>query len=166
MKNLSLILTVAASLLICTTALAQGEKKEVAAAPGGASDNLVAQLVRKGFNTFFAAVDKAEYVDKLGSGTYTILAPNDVAFRDLPKQELDALLADKDKLIALLSRHIIEGKVSAAELKSGNVKTLAGTTVTARVVDGKLKIGTARIVKQDVPASNGVIHGIDAFLGK
>jgi len=161
MKNIPTILAFVVTLFLATVpAHAQDAK-------GGRKDptqDLVTELVKKGFNTLVAAVAKTEYLDKLASGTHTILAPSDVAFRDLPKAQLDALLADKEKLSAILSHHIIDGKLSSADLKAGKIKTLGGSEVLATVVDGKLKIGAATIVKPDLQATNGVIHGIDKIL--
>lgn len=161
MKNIPTVLALLVTLLLATVpANAQDPK-------GGRKDptqDLVTELVKKGFNTLLAAVAKTEYLDKLANGTHTLLAPSDVAFRDLPKAQLDALLADKEKLTAILSHHIIDGKLSSADLKAGKVKTLGGSEVQATVVDGKLKIGAATIVKPDLQATNGVIHGIDKIL--
>ena len=164
MKNLSIVLSLAAVCLVsAASGFAQGNEKPAAASKEAVHDT-VTEMVKKGFNTFVAALTKTDYLDKVASGTYTVIAPTDVAFRDKPKVELDALLADKEKLTALIANHLVEGKVSASDLKAGEVKTVGGTTIKAKVVDGKLKIGNATLVKQDVPSSNGVIHGIDAFL--
>jgi uncharacterized surface protein with fasciclin (FAS1) repeats len=154
MKHLSLVLSLA---VVCLVSTATGYAQDKQA-------DTVTEMVKKGFNTFVAALSKTDYLGKVASGTYTVLAPTDVAFRDKPKVELDALLADKEKLTAMIANHLVEGKISSADLKSGEVKTVGGTAIQAKVVDGKLKIGTATVVKQDVPAKNGVIHGIDAFL--
>lgn len=154
MKNLSLIFSLA---VVCLVSTATGHAQEKQA-------DTVTEMVKKGFNTFVAALTKTDYLAPVTNGTYTVLAPTDVAFRDKPKVELDALLADKEKLSAVIANHLVEGKFTTADLKNGEVKTVGGTVVKAKVVDGKLKIGTATIVKQDVPSKNGVIHGIDAFL--
>lgn len=156
MKHLSIVLSLAAVCLFSTaTGYAQGSDKQA---------DTVTEMVKKGFNTFVAALSKTDYLGKVASGTYTVLAPTDVAFRDKPKVELDALLADKEKLSALIANHLVEGKVSSSDLKNGEVKTVGGTTVKAKEVDGKLKIGSATLVKLDIASKNGVIHGLDAFL--
>jgi len=164
MKHLPVVLAFSVALIVSCVAGFAEDKAPATSATRAAMHDTVGELVSKGFNTFTAALTKTDYLDKVASGTYTVLAPTDVAFRDLPKAQLDALLADKEKLTAMISNHLIEGKVSSSELKSGNVKTVAGTTIKAKVVDGKLKVGTATVVKLDVPSTNGVIHGIDAFL--
>jgi uncharacterized surface protein with fasciclin (FAS1) repeats len=153
MKSLSLVLSLA---FVCLISTATGYAQEKA--------DTVTELRKRGFNTFLDALAKTEYLGKVASGTYTVLAPTDIAFRDKPKVELDALLADKDKLTAVIANHLVEGKLSSADLKNGEAKTVGGTTIKAKEVDGKLKIGNATLVKLDVPSKNGVIHGLDAFL--
>lgn len=145
----------------------------VLAAPFGVADDvkasdrkapihdIVAELSKKGFNTLLAAIVKTDLVEKLGTGSYTFLAPTDNAFRDIPKAQLDLLLAEKEKLTAVLSNHIIDGKLSVAELKSANPKSLSGTELDVKSVDGKLKVNAANVVKPDLAATNGIIHGID-----
>lgn len=139
----------------------------VAQAPAqtGSTLEIVPELLKKGFNTLLSAVVAAELDTMLhGAGPYTVFGPTDVAFRDLSKAQLDALLADKARLKKVLEGHIVEGKIPFADLKSATLKTLAGTTLEVKEVDGKLKIGAATIVKPDVQATNGVIHGIDKLL--
>lgn len=126
-----------------------------------AAQDIITELAKKGFNTLVDAIGKTDLHEKLASGSFTLLAPTDNAFRDISKAQLDALMADKEKLTAVLSNHLIEGKLSAAELKSAKPKTLSGTSLEVKSVDGKLKVNGAIVVKPDVPASNGVIHGID-----
>ena len=126
---------------------------------------IVDELGFKGFNVFKNAVISSGLEAKFtGKDEFTFLAPTDVAFRDLPKAQLDALLADKEKLKTVVENHTIAGKVASGDLKSAAPKTLAGTAVEVKSVDGKLKIQTATVVKPDVAAPNGVIHGIDKLL--
>ncbi len=163
MKHHFSIFALAAVLLVSpATGFAESNEKKAPVTKDTLHDS-VAEMVKKGFNSFVAALTKSDYLEKVATGAYTVLAPNDVAFSKMPKEQLDALLADKEKLNAMLSQHIIEGKVSSSDLKSGK-KTLAGTSVKAKVVDGKLKVGTATLVRLDLPSSNGVIHGLDGFL--
>jgi uncharacterized surface protein with fasciclin (FAS1) repeats len=125
---------------------------------------LPSELVRNGFNTFLQVIIKAQMDTKLTGGAYTVFAPNDVAFSSLSKAQLDALYADQEKLAVLVSHHVVEGKLSTAELQSKKVKTLGGSEIELKTVDGKLMIGTARLYKADLPTANGVIHGVDMFL--
>ncbi len=128
---------------------------------------IVDELGFKGFNVFKTAIKNSGIEEKFsGTEEFTFLAPTDVAFRDLPKAQLDALLADKEKLKGLIEHHTIAGKVSTADLKAAAPKTLAGTSLEVKTVDGKIKVGTATVVKPDVAAPGGVIHGIDKLLAQ
>jgi uncharacterized surface protein with fasciclin (FAS1) repeats len=92
----------------------------------------------------------------------TLIAPTDKAFAKIPKEKLEALLKDTDKLKKILAAHVVEGKkLSAAELKR-----LEGEKLNGFVVDVKdgIKIGEAKVIKADIPASNGVIHVVDAVM--
>jgi len=161
MKNIPSILALVVTLLLATVPSNAQDSKPVRKDP---VQDVITELVKKGFNTLVAAIAKTDYVTKLHEGSYTIVGPTDVAFRDLPKAQLDALMADKEKLTAILSNHIIEGKFSTSDLKAKKVKTIGGTEVQMTVVDGKLKIGAATVVRSDIQATNGVIHGIDKIL--
>jgi len=131
-------------------------------APADEPASLVDELLKKGFNTLVGAISKSDLPAKFEAGKqYTIVGPNDVAFRNLPKAELDALMGDKAKLTQVLSGHIIAGKVTSEELKTGKFTTLAGTTLEGKFIDGKIKVNSATVVKPDVVAINGLIHGID-----
>lgn len=135
------------------------------ALPLQAQKPVARELVTKGFNTLASAVKSAGLEEKLGGpGPFTFFAPTDNAFRNLPKVQLDALLADKEKLAAVLNKHLVSGTHAAADLKVGKLTTLGGTELSLTKVDGKLKVNEAIVVKPDVKASNGVIHGIDTIL--
>ena len=162
MKNISSFAAIV--LLVVTSGVRSFAQSPSASTQKEAIYDTVVVLKQKGFNIFFDAVATADLAGKLKSGAYTVVAPTDVAFRDLPKQQLDALLADKEKLAELINHHLIEGKVSSSDLKSGNAKTVAGTTISAKDVKGKLKIGNATLVRIDIPTANGLVHGVDKFL--
>jgi len=117
------------------------------------------------FNTLVAAVKAADLVETLkGKGPFTVFAPTDEAFAKIPKADLDALLADKEKLTAVLTYHVVPGKVMAADVvKLNSAKTVQGGTVTIDTSDG-VKVDNAKVVKTDVMASNGVIHVIDTVI--
>lgn len=117
------------------------------------------------FNTLVKAVQAADLVDTLkGPGPFTVFAPTDAAFAKLPPGTLESLLQDKDKLKAILTYHVVPGKVMAADVKPGKVKTVEGAAATIRVKGGKVMIDNATVVKPDVEASNGVIHVIDTVI--
>jgi uncharacterized surface protein with fasciclin (FAS1) repeats len=149
------------------------------ASAGGPKGNLVAAAVQsQDHETLVAAVKAAGLVDTLASGgPFTVFAPTDAAFAKLPAGTVDTLLkpANRDQLRAVLTYHVVPGKVSSAELvetirKSGGratLKTVQGGTLTASMSGGSVAItdaagGTAMVTKADLVQSNGVIHVTDA----
>ena len=116
------------------------------------------------FKTLVTAVQAAGLVDTLkGSGPFTVFAPTDEAFAKIPKDKLDALLKDKAALTKVLTYHVVPGKVMAADVKAGKVKTVQGSELTVSTMGG-VKVDAANVVKTDVVASNGVIHVIDTVV--
>ena len=85
------------------------------------------------------------------------------AFAKIPKADLDALLKDKAKLTAVLTYHVVPGKVMAADVKAGKVKTVQGSELTVTTMGG-VKVDNAHVVQTDIVADNGVIHVIDSVL--
>ncbi len=120
------------------------------------------------FNTLAAALEAAGLVDTLkADGPYTVFAPTDEAFAKLPNGTVEMLLLpeNKDQLVAILTYHVVAGKVTAAEVVTLNsAKTVNGSDVAIRVVDGTVFINDSRVVSADVGASNGVIHVVDTVL--
>jgi uncharacterized surface protein with fasciclin (FAS1) repeats len=116
------------------------------------------------FNTLAAALQAAGLVDTLkGAGPFTVFAPTDAAFAKIPKADLDALLKDKAKLTAVLTYHVVPGKVMAKDVKAGKVKTVQGSELTLGTTGG-VTVDAAKVVQADVVASNGVIHVIDSVV--
>jgi uncharacterized surface protein with fasciclin (FAS1) repeats len=116
------------------------------------------------FKTLVAAVQQAGLVGTLkGPGPFTVFAPTDEAFAQIPKDQLDALLKDKDKLAKVLTYHVVPAKVMAADVKAGKVPTVQGSALTVST-QGGVSVDQAKVVKADVVASNGVIHVIDKVL--
>ena len=116
------------------------------------------------FKTLATALQAAGLVDTLkGKGPFTVFAPTDEAFAKVPKADLDALLADKAKLTAVLTYHVVPGKVMAADVKAGKVKTVQGSELTVSTTGG-VKVDAANVVKTDIVADNGVIHVIDSVV--
>ena len=98
-------------------------------------------------------------------GPYTVFAPTDKAFAKVPKKTLDALLADKAKLKAVLLYHVVAGKVTAADVtKLSSAKTLDGKKVRIRVSGTNVFVNTAKVTKPNVMATNGVIHVVNRVL--
>jgi uncharacterized surface protein with fasciclin (FAS1) repeats len=117
------------------------------------------------FNTLVVALKTAGLVETLkGKGPFTVFAPNDDAFAKIPKEQLDALLADKAKLTKVLTYHVVAGKVMAADVKPGPVKTVEGSNLTISTTGGVVMVDKAKVIKTDIAASNGVIHVIDSVV--
>ena len=122
------------------------------------------------FNTLVAAVKAAGLVDTLkGEGPFTVFAPTDAAFAKLPAGTVESLLKpeNKNKLVALLTYHVVPGKVTAAAAVKANgkqVKTVNGASFTIKVDGGSVYVDKAKVIKTDIPASNGVIHVIDTVI--
>jgi len=120
------------------------------------------------FNTLAAALQAAGLVDTLkGPGPFTVFAPTDEAFAKLPAGTVEDLLKpeNKQKLISVLTYHVVAGKVMANEVvKLHAAKTVNGQDVKIMVVGGKVTADNANVVKTDIQCTNGVIHVIDTVL--
>ena len=116
------------------------------------------------FKTLVKLVQEADLVDALrGEGPFTVFAPTDEAFAKIPKETLEGLLKDKAALTKVLTYHVVPGKVMAADVKAGEVKTVQGSALTVSTMGG-VKVDNAKVIKTDVVASNGVIHVIDSVV--
>jgi uncharacterized surface protein with fasciclin (FAS1) repeats len=120
------------------------------------------------FKTLVAAVQAAGLVETLkGQGPFTVFAPTDEAFAKLPAGTVESLLKpeNKEKLVAVLTYHVVPGKVMAADVvKLTEAPTVQGSKAKVKVVDGAVMIDNAKVVKTDIETSNGVIHVIDAVI--
>jgi uncharacterized surface protein with fasciclin (FAS1) repeats len=116
------------------------------------------------FKTLATALTAAGLVDTLkGKGPFTVFAPTDAAFAKIPSADLEALLKDKAKLTAVLTYHVVAGKVMAADVKAGNVKTVQGSEITITTMGGVM-VDAAKVIATDIVADNGVIHVIDSVI--
>ena len=116
------------------------------------------------FKTLATALTAAGLIDTLkGKGPFTVFAPTDEAFAKVPKADLDALLADKAKLTAVLTYHVVPGKVMAKDVKAGKVKTVQGSEITVATAGGVM-VDKARVTATDIVADNGVIPVIDSVI--
>jgi len=135
--------------------------------PATAAD-IVDTAVAAKFNTLVAAVKAAGLVETLkGPGPFTVFAPTDEAFAKLPAGALQDLLKpeNKAKLQSILTYHVVSGKVMAKDVVTlHSAKTVEGHEIAIKTVNGKVMVDNARVVKTDVPASNGVIHVIDSVI--
>lgn len=133
------------------------------------NNNTIVQIAsgNPDFSTLVTALAAADLVEALqGPGPFTVFAPNNKAFAKLPAGTLEDLLKpeNKAKLAAILKNHVIEGKVMAANVQAGPVKTLNGQEVVVDVANGKVRFGNALVTATDIEASNGVIHQIDTVV--
>ena len=135
------------------------------AALGAQAKDIVDTAVGAGnFKTLATALQAAGLVDTLkGPGPFTVFAPTDAAFAKVPKATLDALLADKAKLTAVLTYHVVAGKVMAKDVKAGKVKTVQGSELTIGTTGG-VTVDGANVTTTDIVADNGVIHVIDSVV--
>lgn len=135
---------------------------------GGHAKDIVDTAVGAGsFTTLVAAVEAAGLVETLkGEGPFTVFAPTDAAFAALPAGTVEDLLKpeNKDKLVAVLTYHVIPGKVMSTDLSEGlKAATVQGQEVTI-TLDGGAKVDGAMISAADIEATNGVIHVIDSVI--
>jgi len=144
------LLAIAASTLIATNAFGK---------------DIVDTAVSAGtFNTLATALKAAGLVDTLkGPGPFTVFAPTDAAFAKVPADQLQALLADKAKLTAVLTYHVVPGVVMSKDVKPGMVKTVQGSNLTVTTMGG-VKVNNANVTAVDIVADNGVIHVIDTVV--
>ena len=135
------------------------------AALGAQAKDIVDTAVGAGnFKTLATALTAAGLVDTLkGKGPFTVFAPTDAAFSKIPKADLDKLLADKAKLTAVLTYHVVPGKVMAKDVKADKVKTVQGGEITVATTGG-VTVDGAKVSATDIVASNGVIHVIDSVI--
>jgi uncharacterized surface protein with fasciclin (FAS1) repeats len=142
---------------VTQTASAQGEKDIVESAVAAGS-----------FKTLVSAVQAAGLADTLkGAGPFTVFAPTDEAFAKLPAGTVENLLKpeNKAKLQAILTYHVVPGKVTAADVVKINMaKTVNGQSLAVNTKNGAVMVDNAKVVKTDIPAANGVIHVIDAVI--
>jgi uncharacterized surface protein with fasciclin (FAS1) repeats len=116
-------------------------------------------------SSFTKLVSDAGLADTLkGPGPFTVFAPTDEAFKAVPAATLDALAKDKERLKAVLSYHVVAGKIMAADVKNGNVKTVQGGEVAVSKAGNFVTIEEAMVGTPDLTATNGVIHLIDRVL--
>jgi uncharacterized surface protein with fasciclin (FAS1) repeats len=129
-----------------------------------AADIVDTAVAAGSFKTLATALQAAGLVETLkGKGPFTVFAPTDEAFAKVPKDQLDALLKDKAKLTAVLTYHVVAGKVMAKDVAAGKVKTVQGSELTVSTTGGVMVDG-AKVVKTDIVADNGVIHVIDSVV--
>jgi uncharacterized surface protein with fasciclin (FAS1) repeats len=139
----------------------------LAMTPAHAAD-IVDTAVAGKFKTLVTAVKAAGLVDMLkGTGPFTVFAPTDEAFANLPPGTLENLLKpeNKGKLQSILTYHVVPGRVMSSDVvKLDSAETVAGSRVTVRTSDGRVMVNNAHVTKVDIEATNGVIHVVDTVL--
>ena len=160
LHNFGFTAAVTAALLLATTAFAGSYGKK--------SDIVDTAVANGNFTTLAAALEAGDLVTTLKSeGPFTVFAPTDEAFAKLPDGTVEMLLMpeNKDKLVAILTYHVVAGKVSAADVVTLNSATTAnGSDVNINVRDDSVFINDSRVVMTDIRASNGIIHVVDTVI--
>lgn len=160
--SISSVVALAAALVLMATEVSAGNYAKKQA-------DIVETAVSAGtFTTLAAALEAGDLVDTLkADGPYTVFAPTDEAFAKLPEGTLDMLLMpeNKDRLVAILTYHVVPGKVSAAQVVTmDSAPTANGSDLAIRVDDGAVFINDSRVVTTDIGASNGIIHVVDSVI--
>ena len=128
---------------------------------------VAAAAANEDFSTLVAAVKAADLAETLsGEGPFTVFAPTNEAFEKLPEGTVEMLLKpeNKEKLVSILTYHVVAGKVMAADVKTMDVKTVEGSEAAVVVEDGKVTIDDATVTATDIVTGNGVIHVIDTVI--
>ncbi len=133
-----------------------------------ASDIVDTAVAAGQFNTLAAALDAAGLVETLkGDGPFTVFAPTDEAFAKLPAGTVEELLRpeNKDKLVAVLTYHVVPGKVAAKDVvKLSEATTVNGADVAIEVRGDAVMVDDANVIMTDIETSNGIIHVIDTVI--
>ena len=152
------VMALVATVVMGTTVRAQAPSKDIV-------DTAVAA---GSFKTLAAALQAAGLVDTLkGAGPFTVFAPTDAAFAKLPAGTVEELLKpeNKAKLVAVLTYHVVPGKVMAAQAATlSSAKTVNGAALAIRAMGGRVMVDEATVTTADVAATNGVIHVIDTVM--
>jgi uncharacterized surface protein with fasciclin (FAS1) repeats len=150
-----------------SAAIADGKQYNMrtGSAPAAKADIVDTAIGAGQFNTLAKALTAAGLVDTLrGPGPFTVFAPTDAAFAKIPADQLNALLADKAALTKVLTYHVVPGKVVAADVRTGMVKTVQGQSLDVNASSAGVTVNNAKVIMTDVMATNGVIHVIDTVV--
>ena len=158
-------LTAAMAMVLGQTAFAEHHEKGANAEMAASGDIVAVAMGAGSFDTLVTALEAAGLVETLqGKGPFTVFAPTDEAFAKIPKSDLDALLADKEKLTAVLTYHVVPGRVMAADVAGlDSAMTVQGQSIDIETAGG-VTVDGAKVVQTDIMATNGVIHVIDTVI--
>jgi uncharacterized surface protein with fasciclin (FAS1) repeats len=160
-RAIALLVTVAA---VAASAVAATASSAREAEPR--PDVVAAATAAGSFTTLTKLLSRAGLVATLRQpGPYTVFAPTDAAFAKVPKKTLNAVLADRAKLRAVLLHHVVRGEVTAAKVvRLRSVRTVGGGTLRIRTAGSTVHVGGAKVTAADVRAGNGVVHVVDRVL--
>ena len=165
-KVLALALVASISLVACGSDASTEVVDTTVMEEVAVNDIVAVASSTEGFSTLVAALSAASLVETLqGEGPFTVFAPNDEAFAALPAVLLEKLLLPENiaVLTAILTYHVVAGKVLSTDVTAGDVATVEGSTLALGVMDG-VQVNDATVIGADVEASNGVIHVINKVL--
>lgn len=158
----SLILAGSLSALVPAAAIAEETNTVSAAAAEKPKNILEAARESGGFSIFLAAVEHAEMTKALSSQRvqYTLYAPTDAAFAKMPKEQLLALLEDKDELRRVIAQHVVLGKYHSSDLSAGTKRTIWGEPLPV-TTHRNLHVNWVKVVATDLESNNGIVHAVD-----
>lgn len=166
MKRATLSVLLISTILMVGVCLAGSNSMDASKDASSAADIVDTAVAAGNFQTLVSAVEEAGLVDTLkGEGPFTVFAPTDEAFAKIPQDQLESLLANKTQLTAVLTYHVVAGKVMSTDLTDDMaVATVQGENVTINLDEGGVMVNDAKVVQADIECSNGVVHAIDTVL--
>lgn len=166
MKRATLSVLLISTILMVGVCLAGSNSMDASKDASSAADIVDTAVAAGNFQTLVSAVEAAGLVDTLkGEGPFTVFAPTDEAFAKIPQDQLESLLANKTQLTAVLTYHVVAGKVMSTDLTDDMaVATVQGENVTINLDEGSVMVNDAKVVQADIECSNGVVHAIDTVL--
>lgn len=166
MKRATLSVLLISTILMVGVCLAGSNSMDASKDASSAADIVDTAVAAGNFQTLVSAVEAAGLVDTLkGEGPFTVFAPTDEAFAKIPQEQLESLLENKTQLTAVLTYHVIAGKVMSTDLTDDMaVATVQGDNVTINLDEDGVMVNDAKVVQADIECINGVVHAIDTVL--
>ena len=166
MKRATLSVLLISTILMVGVCLAGSNSMDASKEESSAADIVDTAVAAGNFQTLVSAVEAAGLVDTLkGEGPFTVFAPTDEAFVKIPPEQLESLLENKTQLTAVLTYHVIAGKVMSTDLTDDMaVATVQGDNVTINLDEDGVMVNDAKVVQADIECINGVVHAIDTVL--
>lgn len=166
MKRATLSVLLISTILMVGVCLAGSNSMDASKEESSAADIVDTAVAAGNFQTLVSAVEEAGLVDTLkGEGPFTVFAPTDEAFAKIPQEQLESLLENKTQLTAVLTYHVIAGKVMSTDLTDDMaVATVQGDNVTINLDEDGVMVNDAKVVQADIECINGVVHAIDTVL--